>query len=216
MPDRHTAIERAAREVICRIERVLGDLAGWDMLTLNADGRGAATADAPWARSAIREAQEALRRLAAALATEAPSPEPETIVENIWDHWDAHLSDWDLEGSIANTEAKEQAVLSVRRTLGIPPTPSPEPHGCIPQCREDGCQDPSNPDCMLRPAPEPITDDDLNRVRYLTVSDPKARDEAWPGILRRLEIAERDLKATRAAFEAKTRRTASMSDTEET
>lgn len=48
--ERDAAIKRAERA-----EAVLLKLEQWDMLTLTADGHGAATGDAPWARALIAE-----------------------------------------------------------------------------------------------------------------------------------------------------------------
>lgn len=41
---------------IAAVHRALSALEQWDMLTLNPDGTGAATADAPWARKLIAAA----------------------------------------------------------------------------------------------------------------------------------------------------------------
>jgi len=45
-----------ARAEIGRLRAALLELQGWDMLTLTPDGKGCATADAPWARALIAEA----------------------------------------------------------------------------------------------------------------------------------------------------------------
>ena len=38
---------------------------------------------------------------------------PEEIVEAIWACWEKHLGDWDLEGSVANAQARRLAVEAV-------------------------------------------------------------------------------------------------------
>lgn len=40
---------------------------------------------------------------------------------------------------------------AARKGIHLPVGPAEgdaEPHGCIPQCRDFGCQDPGNPDCL--------------------------------------------------------------------
>jgi hypothetical protein len=42
---------------------------------------------------------------------------PEEIVEAIWACWEKHLGDWDLEGSVANAQARRLAVEAVANSL---------------------------------------------------------------------------------------------------
>ncbi len=42
---------------------------------------------------------------------------PEEIVEAIWACWEKHLGDWDLEGSVANAQARRLAVEAVAEML---------------------------------------------------------------------------------------------------
>ncbi len=42
---------------------------------------------------------------------------PEEIVEAIWACWEKDLGDWDLEGSVANAQARRLAVEAVAEML---------------------------------------------------------------------------------------------------
>jgi hypothetical protein len=46
---------KALKATLRRVQRIGAKLAAWDMLTLDADGHGTATSDAPWARGWIAE-----------------------------------------------------------------------------------------------------------------------------------------------------------------
>jgi hypothetical protein len=40
----------------------------------------------------------------------------EQIIEVIWDRWEQYLDDWDLEGRLANDEARVQAIEALRES----------------------------------------------------------------------------------------------------
>ena len=53
---------------------------------------------------------------------------PEEIVEAIWACWEKHLGDWDLEGSVANAQARRLAVEAVAEMLAAGTSLGEQPH----------------------------------------------------------------------------------------
>jgi len=53
---------------------------------------------------------------------------PEEIVEAIWACWEKDLGDWDLEGSVANAQARRLAVEAVAEMLAAGTSLGEQPH----------------------------------------------------------------------------------------